>query len=412
MPLNALIVRGPFRGPSGYAHHVREFVRELHNQGVAVELIDLPELNVAELPSHLRDPWFDSLDKPSGARTALHFCMPHQVARQRGKINVNYTMFEATRIPRLWVRRNRRHDLVVVPTDSSAQAWIGSGMPEGQVRICPLGINPALFSGSATPMEIHLDSGESIQQYRTRFLNVSALDSRKNLIGLLRAWIAATGSGDDAALIIKLGCYAPGRLGLFQWRLRTLETQLGKTLREAAPVHFIYDLLADASMPRLYAAATHYISLSFGEGWDLPMAEAAASGLRLITPRHSAYPAYLDSSVATLITSREVPVVCWGDPLTAKFFEHAAWWEPDQEEAVAAIRSAIDGRDQPVASARERMLREFTWEQATRRLIAILSELEARKERRWFFLWPRLNRSGAAKSRRSRPDDPGVPGRS
>jgi len=36
-------VRGPFRGPTGYEHHVREFVRRLHALGVAIELVDLPE---------------------------------------------------------------------------------------------------------------------------------------------------------------------------------------------------------------------------------------------------------------------------------------------------------------------------------------------------------------------------------
>ena len=38
MTLSTLKIRGPFRGPSGYEHHVREFVRELHRQGVELEL--------------------------------------------------------------------------------------------------------------------------------------------------------------------------------------------------------------------------------------------------------------------------------------------------------------------------------------------------------------------------------------
>jgi len=76
--LRALKVRGAFKGPSGYDHHVREFVRELHAQGVAIELVDIPDWSSVELPAHLRDPWFDSLDKPTDARTVLHFCLPRQ----------------------------------------------------------------------------------------------------------------------------------------------------------------------------------------------------------------------------------------------------------------------------------------------------------------------------------------------
>jgi hypothetical protein len=73
-----------------------------------------------------------------------------------------------------------------------------------------------------------------------------------------------------------------------------------------------------------------------------------------------------------------VPVHWTGDPATGAFFQGANWWAPDEDAAVEAIRNAIDGRDGSVASARERLLTEFTWEQATLRLRGILGELEGR----------------------------------
>src|SRR5438093_5932737 len=216
MPLDNLTVIGPFRGPTGYGHHVREFTRELHNQGVAVELVDLPEWSPHPLPEHLRDPWFDSLRSPVSGPVVLHFCMPHQVVPRQARLNVNYTMFEATRICRLWVRQNRKHDLVIVPTESSYQAWIRSGVPAERVRISPLGINHVVFSGTAAPLEIHLENGEPLSRRRTRFLNVSAFDPRKNLLGLLRVWMKTTRASDDAVLVMKLGSYSRGRDELFR----------------------------------------------------------------------------------------------------------------------------------------------------------------------------------------------------
>src|SRR5919198_2338485 len=136
MTLTALKVRGPFKGPSGYDHHVRELVRELHKQGVAVQLVDFPEWGPAKLPAQLQDPWFDTLDRPTGARVVVHFCMPHQVVPDAGKVNVNYTMFEATRIPPTWVAYNLRHDLVILPTESSRLAWLGSGVPAEKLWLC------------------------------------------------------------------------------------------------------------------------------------------------------------------------------------------------------------------------------------------------------------------------------------
>jgi glycosyltransferase involved in cell wall biosynthesis len=92
-------------------------------------------------------------------------------------------------------------------------------------------------------------------------------------------------------------------------QIEIAEERSGKRLRDAAPIRFLFDVFADAAMPSLYAAATHYISMSFGEGWDQTMMEAAAMGLKLIAPDHSSYREYLDPSIATLVPSREVPAV-------------------------------------------------------------------------------------------------------
>jgi glycosyltransferase involved in cell wall biosynthesis len=392
MPLTSIQVRGPFKGPSGYDHHVREFVRELHNQGLEVQLVDLPEWGPAGLPEHLRDPWFDSLERPVAADVVLQFCMPHQVRPVGGKLNVNYTMFEATRIPAAWAAASRNHDLVVLPTESSKRAWLNGGMPEDKLKLCPLGIDARLFRPEVVPMQLSKQDGRFVSDYRVRFLNVSELGARKNLVGLLRVWLKSTSSADDAVLVVKLGCYAPGWLELFQHQTRLLQEEIGKSLAEAAPVHFVYDLFSDHDMPRLYAVATHYISLSFGEGWDQAMVEAAASGLRLIAPDHSAYSAYLDASIAQLIPSREVPAAFPASDPTGALFAGACWWEPDEDSAIGCIRSAIDGRDQPSASARERVLREFRWQASTRRLVEILEEARARKVRPRFWPLPQLYR--------------------
>jgi hypothetical protein len=139
-----------------------------------------------------------------------------------------------------------------------------------------------------------------VAEYRTRVLNVSDVTPRKNLTGLIRTWITATSAGDDAILIVKLGPNTRQVTSGFFRELAVMEQALGKRRPAAAPILFVDRLLSDAEMPGLFAAATHYWSMSHGEGWDQPMIEAGAAGLRLIAPRHSAYLAYLDSSVAQL----------------------------------------------------------------------------------------------------------------
>jgi glycosyltransferase involved in cell wall biosynthesis len=371
MTLDALKIRGPFQGPSGYEHHVREFVRELHRQGVELELEDLPEWGPAKLPPHLQDPFFNTLGNPVDARVVVQFCMPHQIQHHVRLVDVNYTMFEANRIPAHWVRRSQRCDMTVLPTESSRRAWAGSGVPADRLQICPLGIDPARFDGSAQPLDLPWHEPKPIRNHRMRFLNVSELGPRKNLVGLLHAWLLATTDEDDAVLILKLGDYAPGRRERLYRDLVTVERQVGKTLGEAAPIHFVYDVYSDDEMLGLFAAATHYISLSHGEGWDQAMMEAVASGLVPVAPVHSAYLTYLDATIAHLIPSREVPVVFDdGDELKA-LFAGASWWEPDVDEAAALVRALIDGRAGAIVSGRRYILSAFTWEKATARLLEI-----------------------------------------
>jgi glycosyltransferase involved in cell wall biosynthesis len=370
MTLSALKIRGPFRGPSGYEHHVREFVRELHRQGVELELRDIPEWGPAKLPPHLQDPFFSTLGNPVNARVVVQFCMPHQVQHHVRLVDVNYTMFEATRIPAHWVKRSQRCDMTVLPTESSRRAWVGSGVLADRLRLCPLGIDPARFAGSFQPLDLAWHKPKPIREYRMRFLNVSELGPRKNLVGLLHAWLLATTDEDDAVLILKLGDHAPGRRERLYRELMTVERQVGKGLGEAAPIHFVYDVYSDDEMPGLFAAATHYISMSHGEGWDQAMMEAVASGLVPVAPAHSAYLAYLDATTAHLISSREVPVACDDNELET-LFAGADWWEPDVDEAADIVRALIDGTAGAIASGRRYILCEFTWEKATARLLEI-----------------------------------------
>src|SRR5215813_10185413 len=146
----SLEVVGPFKGSSGYDRHTREFVREFIRQGVSVKLTPLPGWSI-DLPPELRETWFDSLDAPVSADTLLHFTMPNQAQPRSGKRNVNYTMFEAEKIPQLWAACASRHDLIVVPTESSYCAWAMSGVPEKQLRVCPLGVDSRYFSTPAPP---------------------------------------------------------------------------------------------------------------------------------------------------------------------------------------------------------------------------------------------------------------------
>jgi glycosyltransferase involved in cell wall biosynthesis len=376
------MVRGSFRGASGHDHHTREFVRQLAGQGVRIQLTDIPHWHPVKLPADALDPWFEQLASPVEAATVLQFCMPHQVVASEDRLTVNYTMFEANRVPADWVARGRAHDLVIVPTQSSREAWLASGCPPGKLRTCPLGVDVGQFGPASEPLPLPGVGGRPVADYRVRVLNVSDSLPRKNLAGLVRTWISATSADDDAVLIIKVGPSVREAMSVLFRQLAVMEQTLAKSREQAAPILFVDRLLADAEMPGLYAAATHYWSMSHGEGWDQPMMEAAATGLRLIAPSHTAYLDYLDPDVAQLIpVYRSTPPDSPSHPWMGPLFEGAHWWTPDEDAAGQALRNALDGRDQPAARARDRLASAFTWRQAGARLIEILADFHHERGR-------------------------------
>ncbi len=375
MSIDSLEVVGPFKGSSGYDRHTREFVRQFVRMGLRVQLTNLVGWSV-ELPADARDSVYDTLSSPVETDTVLHFTMPNHARPRVGKRNVNYTMFEADKIPADWAARAADHELVIVPTESSFRAWSRSGVAESKLRICPLGVDGAFFSRSAEPLTALGPGDRPVASYRARFLNISELRPRKNHLGLLRTWIRATDRDDDAILILKVSAFQTHLLHEFQDDLIQMQSRLGRSIEHCAPVIMITRLLPDTMMPSLYRMGTHYISMSHGEGWDQPMMEAASAGLSLVAPCHSAYTSYLRDEDADLIPAKLVPAVFEGSAGAEDqiFFDNLSWWQPDEDAAVEIIRQIIRGTRPVKHSPKQRIISDYTWEKAARRLIEILEE--------------------------------------
>jgi glycosyltransferase involved in cell wall biosynthesis len=369
-------VVGPFAGATGHDRHTREFVRHLVRRGVPVQLTPLPGWS-PPLPDGAREAGFDALEAPVDADVALHFTMPTLCRPLPGRTNVNYTMFEADRIPREWAARAAEHARIVVPGEASRRAWLAGGVAEEKLRVAPLAVDGDFFGAPAAPLQVALPGGRTLASYTHRFLNVADLRPRKNHLGLLRAWAAATRAGDDAVLVLKLTAPHPGTLALFQRDVAEMEARCGLSLRRAAPVLLMTAMLSDEQLRSLYRAATHYVSLSCGEGWDFPMMESAAAGLQLIAPEHTAYRDYLGADDAELLPAACIPAVVEGraGAEDRRWFDGACWWKPDEDAAIDVIRRIVAGRAAPKRSPAERIRRAHRWDAAAARLHEVLDEM-------------------------------------
>ena len=371
---DGLLVRAPFSVLSGYGDFAQHFVRSLMECGTTLRLAGL--MGEESWRPAFGDPILQAaarrLGDPVRARLALNVLTPPLVEPVPGLPTVNYTMFEGPRIPDSWAACSRTHELVVVPTDSSRLAWIAAGHPEDRIRVCPPGIAPHPADAAAQPLPILGPRGRGVMDYQVRVLNISDFVARKNLGGLLRVWLRATRAGDDAILILKVGKGGSALAGEVRRLVDQCILATGRRLEDAAPVALLTDRYDEAAIAGIYAMATHYFSLSHGEGWDLPITRAGCLGAGLIAPRHSAYTAYLDDRVAHLIPCTTGPALMPYSSDHYPPFHGLDWWHPDEEAAADILARVIRDPAGERRDARRHLMDSFTWDAAARRLLDAL----------------------------------------
>lgn len=364
--LPAVRVSAPVLGLTGYEHHSRRFIEGLAALGVRIQLSHLDQWTREPAPGG-PERW-RALLPAQPARVHWYSYLPPAVGEPGGLPQVNYTMFESTRICRAWAEASVRCVRVVVPTESSRRAWIEGGVEPARVAVCPLGVDTEVFRPGVRPPDLRVPGGRRVASFRHRFLHLSDASVRKNLPALLEAWFRATRRDDDAVLVLKLNFFWKGSREAHGRMVRDAARAAGRPADQAGAICLVDEVLDDAGLAGLFNAATHYWSMSHGEGFDLPMHEAAACGLQLLAPAHSAYLDCFPPSVVHFIPVREVPAVVPKDPSLHAYFEGSNWWDPDVEAAAALVRGIVDGRIPPTPLAREVVTPRFNWPDASRRL--------------------------------------------
>jgi glycosyltransferase involved in cell wall biosynthesis len=368
----ALDLAAPAHGAGVRGRLARQLTRALVAAGARVRLHPLHDDPPPPGPPR-RDPDLEALSAPVDARVALHLAMPHEVRPVAGKRTVCWTMFDADRVPAAWAAAARRHDLTLVPTESSRQAWLRGGAPEERVRVAPLGVDADFFAAPAAPAALALPSGRPLAAVRTRVLVACEARPRCNLPGVVRAWIHATTAADDAVLVVAVAPVTAASDAQLRADLAAALVRLAKPPAAAAPIVFVAAPPDEAELRALYRGGTHLLSLSRGEGWDLCALEAAAAGLPLALPRHSMYADVFADDEAAWIDAAPTHAVLDGTMAHDEeiFYRGARWWHPDEAQAAALLRGVIDGTravPPPPASAAAR----HDWPSAVRRVLALL----------------------------------------
>ena len=113
-------------------------------------------------------------------------------------------MFEADRIPDSWCTGPIcATTFVIVPTESSRKAWTNASYPKAKIRLyCPLAVEmPGRTAVQAPPLALRFEGRRAAWTPAASASSTSPNSvSRKNLLGLRRAWLRATASAEMTPL--------------------------------------------------------------------------------------------------------------------------------------------------------------------------------------------------------------------
>jgi glycosyltransferase involved in cell wall biosynthesis len=227
-------------------------------------------------------------------------------------------------IPHRWLPEIRRNvDELWVPSEFVRQMYVSSGIDPDQVHVIPNGVDletfrPAERAASSQPL---------------RFLYVGGIAHRKGVDILLGAWDQAFAGRDDVVLVVK-AAMAGGAYGGPNEVLRQRAAE-PRTPR----IELVEDDLDTAALAELYRSCDVFVLPYRGEGFAMPVLEAMASALPVITTAGGPTDEFCPEDAGWRIRSDRMPVPV--DQLAGFEPEGEPWMlEPDRDHLVALLQAA------------------------------------------------------------------------
>jgi glycosyltransferase involved in cell wall biosynthesis/SAM-dependent methyltransferase len=257
--------------------------------------------------------------------------------------------------------------LIITSSAWSRLGFIQSGATPERVVVVPLGVDTQVCKPLPEPERKALRQAFSWDDAFI-FLNVSAMNNRKGICPLLKAFAAVVERHPEARLVLKGSESTYSSQASIKQAIATILTD-----REAAQVidriAYIGAEYSFAQIAQLYQAADAYVSPYLAEGFNLPVLEAIACGLPVICTAGGPTDDFTRSEFAWRIDSHKETMNINGED---------RWiFRPDLDHLIELMQQTI-AQSELRAIARQAgssFVREhYTWQQVVDRLLKVLSD--------------------------------------
>lgn len=300
------IIRAPLLSISGYGVHSRQIFSYLEKSSLNFD-IETQVVNWGNTPWMI-NPDFEngqvgrimslSQKKEEVADVSFQIQLPDEWDPNLARVNIGISaVVETDKCNSAWVDACNNMDCVIVPSEHAKKCLERSGDLKTDIRVIPEWFFPIIESGDFSKNKF------SNHEFGTpfNFLIVSQINGanastdRKNIFYAIK-WLCEAFKDDPSVGIILKTNHGRGTTvdreltnGLVKNLLREVRTG------EFPKVHLVHGNLYDYEVCGLYRnkSVKALVSLTRGEGFGLPLLEAAASGLPVIATNWSAHTEFL-----------------------------------------------------------------------------------------------------------------------
>jgi glycosyltransferase involved in cell wall biosynthesis len=301
-----ILLRAPLLTLSGYGIHSRqvfEWLESIPGVDLSVEILqwgatpwllshDIDEGIVGRIMGYSKEVVKGSYDY------TFQVQLPDEWDETLGKKNIGISAFvETDRCSQAWVDKCNKMDAIIVPSTFTKTVAQRSGDITTQIHVIPEWYN-TFIDEDLKPLKLNLPS-------KFNFLMIGTLtaqkpeDDRKNILYGVKWFCEQFKDDKKASLIIKTsfgkGTKIDRKITVDYLKKAISEVRSGKFPK----IQLIHGGMSQKEVASLYKnkKITGLISATKGEGYGLPLIEAAAQGIPIVATGWSGHNEFLDKSL-------------------------------------------------------------------------------------------------------------------